>query len=77
MSNHRVVIEEYEPNGKESGIIPIIPWKWTVYQGAKIMTYGYTHTKEQAENASQVALKGYETPGYHHEVNCACTLCMP
>lgn len=54
-----IVIEEYEPNGKESGIIPIIPWKWTVYQGSKIMTYGYTHTKKQAEEASSKALKSY------------------
>ena len=54
-----IVIEEYVPNGKENGIIPIIPWKWTVYQGSKIMTYGYTHTQEQAEEASNRALKAY------------------
>jgi hypothetical protein len=72
-----VVIEEYVEKKRAGFYMPAIPWKWTVYQGSKIMTYGYTHTKKQAEEAANGALSGYELSGYYHEVNCACTLCMP
>ena len=29
--------------------MPVIPWKWTVYDGPKIVQFGYTHTEEDAK----------------------------
>lgn len=55
----KVVIEEYVEKKRDGFYMPAMPWKWTVYQGDKIMTYGYTHTQEQAEEASNRALKTY------------------
>lgn len=49
----KVVIEEYVEKKRDGFYMPAMPWKWTVYQGSKIMTYGYTHTKEQAEEATK------------------------
>lgn len=64
----KVVIEEYKHKPrmykgkdmtKEMFFLPVIPWKWTIYDGAKVKTYGYTHTQEQAELASNRSLKSY------------------
>lgn len=64
----KVVIEEYKHKPKmykgkdmtkEMFFLPVIPWKWTLYNGLKILTYGYCHTEEQAEIAANGALKSY------------------
>ena len=55
----KVVIEEYVEQKRAGFYMPVIPWKWTVLQGNKIMTYGYTHTQEEAEEASNRALRNY------------------
>ncbi len=41
-----------QPNNKKDKgqlLLPAMPWKWTVYKGLDILTFGYTHTKESAE----------------------------
>jgi hypothetical protein len=64
----KVVIEEYKHKPrmykgkdmtKEMFFLPAIPWKWTLYRGLKVITYGYCHTEEQAEIAASGALKYY------------------
>ena len=55
-------IEEYKakPNKDEGAFIfPAIPWKWTVYDGSKIKTYGYAHTEEDANRIGSEALRKY------------------
>lgn len=55
----KAVIEEYVEKKRAGFYMPAMPWKWTVCQGTKIITYGYTHTQKQAEEASNLALKAY------------------
>lgn len=57
----RVIIEEFVEKDSTGFYMPAIPWKWTIYDGEKIKSYGYTHTKEQAEKASNEALTTYRT----------------
>lgn len=51
------IIEEYIEKERSGFYMPVLPWKWTIYDGKKIKTYGYTHTREQSEIASSMALK--------------------
>lgn len=44
---------------KDMFIFPAIPWKWTLYKGEKVLTYGYCHTEEQAEKAANGAINRY------------------
>lgn len=62
------VIEEYTPPVKKSGklvknedkfFLPPIPWKWTVYSGFDVVTYGYTHTEEHAHKMADQAINQY------------------
>jgi hypothetical protein len=62
------VIEEYIPPTKSNGkvvknedkfFLPAIPWKWTVYEGLDIKTYGYAHTKEDANRMANEAINQY------------------
>jgi hypothetical protein len=64
----KVIIEEYTPPKKPSGklvknekkfFLPPIPWQWTLYDGAKIVTYGYTHTEEDANKMANQAINQY------------------
>ena len=64
----KIVIEEYKHKPrkykgkgmtKEMFFLPVIPWKWTLYDGLKVLTYGYCHTEEQAEITANGALKPY------------------
>lgn len=63
-----LLIEEYKHKprmykGKDMTedmfIFPAIPWKWTVYDGSKIKTYGYAHTEEDANRIGSEALRKY------------------
>lgn len=57
-----LLIEEYKAKAyKDEGafIFPAIPWKWTVYDGSKIKTYGYAHTEEDANRIGSEALRKY------------------
>lgn len=65
------VIEEYTPPVKSNGkpvknenkfFLPAIPWKWTIYKGFDIVTYGYTHTKEDADKMADQAINQYRPP---------------
>jgi hypothetical protein len=61
----QIVIEKYKrrtikPNKRYTDerffLDPPMPWTWTLYNGKEILTYGHTHTEEQAEKASTQAL---------------------
>lgn len=65
------VIKEYTPPTKKNGkavknedkfFLPAIPWKWTVYKGFDIVTYGYTHTQEDANKMADQAINQYRPP---------------
>ena len=36
-----------------------IPWKWTLFSGNDILTYGYTHTEEDANRMANQAINRY------------------
>lgn len=60
----KVSIEEYKPKmykdvSEDMFIFPAIPWKWTIYDGSKIKTYGYAHTEEDANRIASEALRKY------------------
>lgn len=63
---YKVVIEKYKAPTKKSGkavknenkfFLPPIPWKWTVYDGFKVVRFGYTHTEDDANLSANAALK--------------------
>lgn len=62
------VIEEYTPPTKSNGkpvkyekkfFLPPIPWKWTVYVGFDVVTYGYCYSQEDANMAADKAINQY------------------
>ena len=72
MSILKIVIEEYVSpfkKGKNGGRSPKrlqtnfrmdpIPWKWTLYDGLNIVSYGYTHTEEDANISANQAINQY------------------
>lgn len=61
----KIVIELYEHKPrvykgkdmtKDMFFLPAIPWKWTIYNGLKVVTYGYCHTEDQANKAANGAI---------------------
>ena len=57
----KVIIEEYVEEKRVGFYMPAIPWKWTLYDGLKVVRYGYCHTEEEAEAAVNGALKAYKS----------------
>jgi hypothetical protein len=68
----KIVIEEYVSpfkKGKNGGRSPKrlktnfrldpIPWKWTLYDGFNIVSYGYTHTEDDANKMANRAINQY------------------
>ena len=68
----KIVIEEYVSpfkKGKNGGRSPKrleknfrlepIPWKWELYNGLNLLTYGYTHTEEDANKSANRAISQY------------------
>jgi len=68
----KIVIEKYvskykkgpnngrSPKKLESNfMLEAIPWKWTLFSGNDILTYGYTHTEEDANRMANRALKDF------------------
>lgn len=64
----KIVIEEYvhkprlykgKDMTKEMFFLPVIPWKWSLYSGLKVITYGYAHTEEDANLSANRAIKQY------------------
>ena len=63
----KIVIEEYksQPKSKskkfkdERFTLPPIPWKWTLYNGLKVVGFGYAHTEEDANKMANGALRDY------------------
>ena len=61
---YQIVIEKYKHKTKKKSkwdkgdnfSLEPMPWKWTLYSDKNIITYGYTHTEEQSEIASSMAL---------------------
>lgn len=60
------MIEEYTPPKKSNGklvknekefFLPPIPWQWTLYDGFKIVSFGYCHTEEDAEVMANSAIR--------------------
>jgi hypothetical protein len=69
-NNIKIVIEEYKPPTKSSGkvvkndnkfFLPPIPWKWTLYDGFKVVGFGYVHTEDHANLMANEALLNYKT----------------
>jgi len=44
---------------KEMFFLPVIPWKWTLYNGLRVVGFGYTHTEEDANRTANGALRDY------------------
>ncbi len=72
MSILKIVIEEYvskfkkgpnngrSPKKLESNFrLDPIPWKWTLYDDLNIISYGYTHTEEDANISANQAINQY------------------
>lgn len=64
----KIVIEEYKHKPrmykgkdmtKDMFFFPPIPWKWTLYNGSKVVGFGYTHTEEDANKAANQAINRY------------------
>jgi len=64
----KIVIEEYTPPKKSNGklvknekkfFLPPIPWQWTLYNGSKVLSFGYCHTEEDAEIKANSALRDF------------------
>jgi len=64
----KIVIEKYTPPKKSNGrlvknekkfFLPPIPWHWSLYNGLKIVSFGYTHTEEDANKMANGALRDY------------------
>ena len=68
----KIVIEEYVSpfkKGKNGGRSPKrletnfrldpIPWMWTLYDGLKVVRYGYAHTEEDANKMANQAINQY------------------
>jgi hypothetical protein len=64
----KIVIEEYvhkqrmykgKDMTKEMFFLPVIPWKWTLYNGFKVISFGYAHTEEDANRTANGALRDY------------------
>ena len=68
----KIVVEEYvskfkkgpnngrSPKKLESNFrLDPIPWKWTLFNGHDILTYGYAHTEEDANRAANQAINRY------------------
>jgi len=51
------VIEEYTPKDRSGFYMPVVPWKWTVYDGLNILGFGYTHTEEDAKKMANETMK--------------------
>ncbi len=56
----KVIIEEYVEEKRVGFYMPAIPWKWTLYDGLKVVTYGYCHTEEEADIMANSALNTYK-----------------
>lgn len=64
----KIVVEEYvhkprpykgKDMTKDMFFLPAIPWKWTLYNGAKIVRYGYAHTEDDANKMANQAINQY------------------
>jgi hypothetical protein len=44
---------------KEMFYLPPIPWKWTLYDGSKVIRYGYTHNEDDANKMANQAINQY------------------
>ena len=60
-----IAYEEYKEPVKSNGkavknskkfYLPPMPWKWTIYRGFDVVTFGYAHTREDAEEAANKAI---------------------
>jgi hypothetical protein len=65
LTKRSIGIEQYKAPTKKNGkavknenkfFLPPISWKWTVYAGFDVVTYGYAHTREDAELAANRAI---------------------
>jgi len=55
----KITIEEYvapDKARKKDFYLPPIPWKWTLTNKDKILSFGYCHTEDQANQAANMAL---------------------
>jgi len=64
----KVVIEQYSHKPrlykgkdmtKEMFFLPVIPWQWSLYNGLKVVTYGYAHSEEDANRLANQAINQY------------------
>jgi hypothetical protein len=66
----KIVVEKYKAPTKSSGkvvkndnkfYLPPIPWKWTLYNGSKVVGFGYTFNEEDANLMANKTLNSYRT----------------
>lgn len=63
-----IAYEEYKEPVKSNGnpvknskkfYLPPMPWKWTIFKGFDVVTFGYAHTRQDAETAANHAISQY------------------
>ena len=68
MSVLKIVIEKHKHKPrmykgkdmtKEMFFLPVIPWKWEIWDGPNILTYGYVHTEDDANKMANKAINQY------------------
>jgi len=56
---HKPKIYKGKDMTEEMFFLPVIPWKWTLYADSNIVSYGYTHTEEDANISANQAINQY------------------
>ena len=62
----QIKIEEFDPSSikKDAFYLPPIPWQWTLLKNNVIITFGYCHTEEQANEMANQSLNYFKKPQY-------------
>jgi hypothetical protein len=63
----QIKIEEFDPSSikKNAFYLPPIPWQWTLLKDNQIITFGYCHTEEQANDMANKSLNYFKKPQYN------------
>lgn len=63
----QIKIEEFDPSiiKKDAFYLPPIPWQWTLLRDDLIITFGYCHTEEQANEMANQSLNYFKKPQYN------------
>jgi hypothetical protein len=63
----QIRIEEFDPSiiKKDAFYLPPISWQWTLLKNNIIITFGYCHTEEQANEMANQSLNYFKKPQYN------------